>query len=68
MPGRTGRRAMTASRTARQIGGDADFLRRRLSRKSVEADFDKAIEKALALAKSKDAVYLPGWCGPTSDD
>jgi len=46
----------------------ADFLRRRLSRKSVEADFGKAIEKALALAKSKDAVYLPGWCGPTSDD
>ena len=45
----------------------ADFLRRRLSRKSVEADFDKATEKALALAKSKDAVYLPGWCGPTSD-
>jgi hypothetical protein len=46
----------------------ADFLRRRLSRKSVEADFDKAIEKALALAKSKDAIYLPGWCGPSSDD
>jgi hypothetical protein len=46
----------------------ADFLRRRLSRKSVQADFDKAIEKALALAKSKDAIYLPGWCGPTSDD
>jgi hypothetical protein len=46
----------------------ADFLRRRLSRKSVEANFDKAIEKALALAKSKDAVYLPGWCGPASDD
>jgi hypothetical protein len=34
----------------------------------VEADFDKAIEKALALAKSKDAVYLPGWCGPATDD
>ena len=32
------------------------------------ADFEKAIEKALALAKSKDAVYLPGWCGPASDD
>ena len=46
----------------------ADFLRRRLSRKSVEADFDKAMEKALALAKSKDAIYLPGWCGPASDD
>jgi hypothetical protein len=46
----------------------ADFLRRRLTRKSVEADFKKAIEKAMALAKSKDAVYLPGWCGGVSDD
>ncbi|MDB5568111.1 MAG: chromosome partitioning protein ParB, partial [Tardiphaga sp.] len=46
----------------------ADFLRRRLSRKGVEADFEKAIEKALALAKGKDAIYLPGWCGPASDD
>ena len=46
----------------------ADFLRRKMSRKSVEDDFEKAIEKALALAKSKDAIYLPGWCGPASDD
>lgn len=46
----------------------ADYLRRRLSRKSVEADFAKAMEKALALAKSAEAVYLPGWCGPASDD
>jgi hypothetical protein len=46
----------------------ADFLRRNLSRKSVEANFAKAVEKALALAKSKDAVYLPGWCGAASDD
>jgi hypothetical protein len=46
----------------------ADFLRRRLSRNSVEENFGRAIEKALALAKSKDAVYLPGWCGPESDD
>jgi len=45
----------------------ADFLRRRLSRDSVEANFGKAIEKALALAKSQDAIYLPGWCGPASD-
>jgi hypothetical protein len=34
----------------------------------VEANFAKAMEKSLALAKSKNAVYLPGWCGPTSDD
>ena len=46
----------------------ADLLRRRLSRKDVEADFEKAMEKALALAKSQDAVYLPGWCGPASED
>jgi hypothetical protein len=46
----------------------ADFLRRRLSRKAVDADFEKATEKSLALAKSRDAVYLPGWCGPETDD
>jgi hypothetical protein len=46
----------------------ADFLRRKMSRKSVDADFEKAMEKALAFAKSKDAIYLPGWCGPASDD
>jgi hypothetical protein len=46
----------------------ADLLRRRISRKSVEANFEKALEKALEIAKSKDAVYLPGWCGAASDD
>jgi hypothetical protein len=46
----------------------ADFFRRRLKRKSVEADFSHAIEKALQLAKSEDANYLPGWCGPVPED
>ena len=46
----------------------ADFLRSKLSRKSVEANFEKAIEKALGLAKSRDAIYLPGWCGSAADD
>ncbi len=46
----------------------ADFLRRRMSRKTVDGDFEKAIEQALSLGKSKDAVYLPGWCGPVDDD
>jgi hypothetical protein len=45
----------------------ADFLRRRIERKAVEKDFAKAMEKALALAKSPEAHYLPGWCGPSSD-
>jgi hypothetical protein len=46
----------------------ADFLRRKMSRKYVENDFDTAMEKALRFAKSEDAVYLPGWCGPATDD
>ncbi|MGY8661081.1 ParB-like protein [Bradyrhizobium sp. UFLA05-109] len=46
----------------------ADYLRRKLSRKAVDANFDKALEKALSAAKIKDAIYLPGWCGPAADD
>ena len=46
----------------------ADFLRRRMTRKRVERNFDEAIVKALELAKSKDADYLPGWCGPAPED
>jgi hypothetical protein len=46
----------------------ADFLRRRMKRKSVERDFPLAIKKAKRLAKSKDAGYLPGWSGPVEDD
>jgi hypothetical protein len=45
----------------------ADFLRRRMKRKSVEADFAAAVKQALRLAKGKEAQYLPGWCGPKSD-
>jgi hypothetical protein len=46
----------------------ADFLRRRMKRKLVEANFDRAIESALQLAKSPDADYLPGWCGPAPEE
>ena len=46
----------------------ADFLRRRVKRKLIENDFQRAVEKALELAKSKDADYLPGWCGPSPED
>ena len=46
----------------------ADFLRHRLKRKAVERDFDTALERALALAKSDAAGYLPGWCGPSPAD
>jgi len=46
----------------------ADFLRRRIGRKRVEDHFARAVEEGLALVRSHDAVYLPGWCGPASDD
>jgi len=46
----------------------ADFLRRRMKRKLVERDFERALEKALQLAEGKDASYLPGWCGPSPEE
>ena len=46
----------------------ADFLRRRIKRKLAEQDFSSAMEKALQLARSADAGYLPGWCGPVPED
>jgi hypothetical protein len=45
----------------------ADFLRSRIKRKTIEKDFSAAAERALALAKSTEANYLPGWCGPIPD-
>lgn len=42
----------------------ADFLRRRMKRGQVERNFDRALEKAIELARSKAADHLPGWCGP----
>ncbi len=45
----------------------ADFLRRRLKRKTVESDFAATLERAMRLAKSPEANYLPGWCGPVAE-
>jgi hypothetical protein len=45
----------------------ADFLRSRVTRKQVEGRFTAALEKALKLARSDEAGYLPGWCGPHAD-
>jgi hypothetical protein len=46
----------------------ADFLRRRIKPKVVEEDFAGALSTSLKLARSDKAKYLPGWCGPSSDD
>jgi hypothetical protein len=45
----------------------ADFLRRRIARDDIEKHFKRALDAALKLAKSHDADYLPGWCGPVED-
>jgi hypothetical protein len=39
-----------------------------VKRKAVETNFALAIEKSLELAKSVDANYLPGWCGPVPEE
>ena len=43
----------------------ADFLRRRIKRRTVQEKFAKALEMAYGLAKGAEASYLPGWCGPS---
>jgi hypothetical protein len=45
----------------------ADYLRRRIGRALAKNDFAKAMKQAMKLAKSPDAHYLPGWCGPHED-
>jgi hypothetical protein len=46
----------------------ADALRRRMKRKLLDDDFEHALEEAMQFAKSKAADYLPGWCGPSTND
>jgi hypothetical protein len=41
----------------------ADFLRSRVKRKAIEKDFGRALQRSLTLAKSREADFLPGWCG-----
>ena len=41
----------------------ADFFRGRIKRTVIEKNFDAALKRALKMAKSVDASFLPGWCG-----
>jgi hypothetical protein len=42
----------------------ADFFRSRIKLKDLKRDFETAARAAMQLAKSVEADYLPGWCGP----
>jgi hypothetical protein len=44
----------------------ADALRERVDAKTTKGDAEAALTQALQFAKSPDASYLPGWCGPHS--
>lgn len=46
----------------------ADYLRRRVGTKAVASDWDKAMAKAMVLAKAPGAQHLPGWCGPNAGE
>ncbi|WP_041527060.1 ParB-like protein [Paracoccus aminophilus] len=41
----------------------ADYMRRRIDPETVAKDDAKALQKALALAKSTTSQFLPGWAG-----
>jgi hypothetical protein len=41
----------------------ADFLRGQIS----IDNFDRAVQEALDVVRSKGARYLPGWCGPSDE-
>ncbi len=43
----------------------ADFFRTRIGARGMRADFERALRRALELARSPDSRYLPGWCGPS---
>ena len=42
----------------------ADFLRDQIKPEKLEHDFDRALRKAMALARSPGAQHLPGFAGP----
>lgn len=46
----------------------ADFFRDRISRRRLELHFPRALDRALGLARSCEAAYLPGWAGVESLD
>ena len=46
----------------------ADFFRDRIKRSHVEEKFGKALAKAVTLARSPAAAYLPGFSGPSESD
>lgn len=41
----------------------ADYFRRRIKSHRLEKKFDEAVTAAVSLARSRQASFMPGWCG-----
>ena len=41
----------------------ADYFRRRIKPKRLEKNFHETVSAAVSLARSREASFMPGWCG-----
>jgi hypothetical protein len=41
----------------------ADYFRRRIKTTHVDRKFEQTVAAAVSLARSRDASFMPGWCG-----
>lgn len=41
----------------------ADYFRRRIARHALDGDFVASLTRAMKLARSSDASFMPGWTG-----
>ena len=44
----------------------ADFFRRRINGKSLDGDFQAAVDQAIGMSHDPEAEHLPGWSGTTT--
>jgi hypothetical protein len=42
----------------------ADYFRRSFKPKDIRKNWDKTLDEAVALARLREAHFMPGWCGP----
>ncbi len=45
----------------------ADYFRDHIRRRALDSKYPKALERALILARDRDARHLPGWAGQSQE-
>ena len=58
---------LTAGLDPHRLDVDA-FVRQQTADARQRADFERALETAMKAARTQDAIYLPGWCGPAPEE